>query len=181
MMENHRKHALGHRAFFLFLLRRVRLAVFLFVLTIAAWYSERWLSGWPQAAFWADYAVRVLTLFSIAYFLVILFYTYLEYRFYNYIFTPEAFVVHQGYILRKEVATLYHQIQNVNIERGPSDRLIGVSTIVIILSGMHNDPAHNTITLPGIGKTKARLVQKELLVRARQHAGGNGMRPLPTE
>jgi membrane protein YdbS with pleckstrin-like domain len=181
MMENHRKHALGHRAFLLFLSRRVKFVIFLFVLTCAGWYSERWLASWPQVAYWVDYAVGILALLSLAYFLAVLFYTYLEYRCYNYLFTPEAFVVHQGYIVRKEVATLYHQIQNVNIERGPFDRLFGVSTIVIILSGTHHDPAHNTITLPGLGKTKARLVQKELLTRARQHAsgGGNTGRSLP--
>ena len=173
MMENHRRHTLGHRAFLLFLSRRVKFVIFLFALTVAAWYSERWLSGIPQVAFWVDYAVGILALLSVAYFLLILFYTYLEYRFYTYLFTPEAFVVHQGYILRNEVATLYHQIQNVNIQRGPLDRLVGMSTVIILLSGIQHDPAHSKIILPGLGRTKAKLVQKELLVRARQHVGGD--------
>lgn len=84
-------------------------------------------------------------------------------------FTDEAFMMSSGYMVRSEGAALYHQIQNVNIERGPWDRMAGVSKVVIFLAGSEASTAHNKIVLPAVGKKKAKLVQKELLVRARRH------------
>ena len=75
----------------------------------------------------------------------------------------------QGYVIRNELAALYHQMQNINIQRGPLDRVTGVSQIVIFMTGTEKDAAHNKIVLPGLGMTKAKLVQKELLQRARGH------------
>jgi hypothetical protein len=37
------------------------------------------------------------------------------------------------------------------------------------MTGSEHDAAQNKIVLPAVGKTKAKLVQKELLVRARKH------------
>jgi membrane protein YdbS with pleckstrin-like domain len=166
-MENHHKHSLGHRAFILFLSRRIKFAIFLFALTTGLWYGQRWIP--VDYLIWSNYVVQVILLLSIAYFLMVLFWTYMEYHFYTYMFTDEAFVMTYGYIVRNETAALYHQIQNVNIQRSPLDRVAGVSQIVIFMTGSEKDAAHNKIVLPGVGRTKARLVQKELLVRARKH------------
>ncbi len=164
-------HRLGHRAFVLFLSRRIKFAVFLFLLTAAIWFaSAQWLSG--ISALWGNYAVQVFFLISIAYLLFILLRTYMEYRAYTYSFLRNAFVVTRGYITRTETATLYHQIQNVNIERSMTDRMTGVSSIVIFLAGGQYDSPHNKIVLPAVGARTARLVQKELLLRARRHAMG---------
>lgn len=169
-MENQKKHSLGRRAFILFLSRRIKFAIFLFVLSGAAWYSERWIpSANLEYAIWGDFIVKVLFMLSAAYFLLILFWTYMEYHFYTYMFTDEAFVMTYGYVMRNETAALYHQIQNVNIQRSPLDRIAGVSQIVIFMTGAEKDAGHNKIVLPAVGKTKAKLVQKELLVRARRH------------
>jgi membrane protein YdbS with pleckstrin-like domain len=167
-MENGRKHSLGRRAFLLFFSKRIRLVIFLFVLTGVVWYAGRWL---PAAyAPWGDYAVKLLALLSVVYLLLMLLFTWLEYRVYTYMFTEEAFVMTSGYMIRTELAALYHQIQNVNIQRGPLDRMTGVSKIVIYMAG-ERDSTHNRITLPAVGKKKAKLVQQELLVRARRHSG----------
>ena len=141
--------------------------IFLFVLTAAAWYSERWAPSYYLP--FVQYGVELLALLSVLYFLAILFWTYMEYHFYTYMFTDEAFIMTSGYVMRNEMAALYHQIQNVNIQRSPMDRLAGVSQVVIFMNGSERSGAHNKIVLPAVGKTKARLVQKELLVRARKH------------
>ncbi len=167
MMEDQKKHSLGRRAFLLFLSRRVR-PVFLWIaLSFAAWWSERLLP--PSYAVWADYAARLLLVVASAYGILVLVQSWLEYHYYTYMFTDEAFIMTSGYIMRNEVAALYHQIQNVNIMRSPLDRLIGVSRIIIFLTGSDRDSTHNKIVLPAVGRNKARLVQKELLVRARRH------------
>ncbi len=166
-MDNHHKHSLGHRAFFIFLSRRMKLVIFLFVLTGALWYGERWLPA--DYLLWGDFGVKLLALAGAAYFLIMLFITYLEYRIYTYTFTEEAFIMTSGVAMRSEIAALYHQIQNVNINRSPLDRMMGVSQVIILMTGSDRDAAHNKITLPAVGKSKAKMVQKELLVRARKH------------
>jgi uncharacterized membrane protein YdbT with pleckstrin-like domain len=147
--------------------------IFFFALTVAAWYSERWAP--PYYAPFVDYGVQLLVLFSVLYFLAIILWTYMEYHFYTYMFTDEAFIMTSGYIMRTELAALYHQIQNVSIQRNPLDRLAGVSQIIIFMNGSEKDAAHNKIVLPAVGKTKAKLVQKELLIRARQHMTSNAI------
>ncbi len=176
IMDNHQKHSLGRRAFTFFLLKKIKFAVLLFLLAGGVWYGGRWI---PQSyVAWEGYAMEFLFLAAGAYFLFLLIRAYLEYRYYTFMFTEEAFIVTYGYIVRKEVAALYHQIQNVNINRGPLDRLTGVSQMVIFMTGSERDSiprgdsgfsTHNTIILPTIGKTKAKMVQKELLMRARRH------------
>lgn len=170
-MENYKKHSLGRRAFLLFFSKRIKGVTILFVLAIALWYGERWV---PAAYLpWAGYAVNTLSLFAVLYLLAMLFWTWLEYRFYTYMFTEDAFIMTSGYVIRNEVATLYHQIQNVNIQRRPIDRMIGVSQIVIFMAGGERESLHNKIVLPAVGRTKAGIVQKELLRRARRHAEGS--------
>lgn len=178
-LENYRKYSLGHRAFFLFLSRRIKLVILFFAITAFAWYAERWVPFDYQ--YLAVYIVKILLLLSSAYLFMVLFWTYMEYRFYTFMFTEEAFIMTQGYVVRNELAALYHQIQNVTILRGPLDRLAGVSQIVIFMTGAERDTMHNKIVLPGVGKTKARLVQKELLVRARGHIQSYAPPPPPED
>lgn len=170
-MENYKKHSLGHRAFFLFLSKRIKLVIFFFVLTGFAWYAQRWVP--TNDLYISNYIVEIMALLSAAYFVMVLFWTYMEYRFYTFMFTEEAFIMTAGYVIRNETAALYHQIQNVNIQRGPLDRAVGVSQIVIFMTGNEKESTHNKIVLPGVGKTKAKMVQKELLVRARGHIQGS--------
>jgi uncharacterized membrane protein YdbT with pleckstrin-like domain len=153
----------------------LKLVILFFVLTAAAWYSERWAS--PYYFPFVQYGVELLAVASALYFLAIMLYTYMEYHFYTYMFTDEAFIMTYGYIMRNELAALYHQIQNVNIQRSPLDRMAGVSKVIILMTGSQHDPAHNRIVLPAVGKTKAKLVQQELLTRARRHATGNYPEP----
>ncbi len=166
--ENNKKHRLGHRAFTMFLMRRLKFFIFIVAFTFAAWYAERWLPAQPATyMIWGHYIVQLLAVLTLAYFAFLFLETYLEYRYYTYLFTEEAFMMTSGYMMRAEVAALYHQIQNVNILRSPLDRMIGVSRIVILMTGDKTSP-QNQIILPGVGKKKAKLVQRELLIRARR-------------
>ncbi len=179
-MENHKKHSLGHRAFIFFLSKRLKIPFFMFILVAVFWYTERWIPSGPSFFIWQigqDYITKFFLLMSIAYLVLVLVRTYLEYRYYTYVFTEEAFVMTSGYIMRSEVAALYHQIQNVNINRGILDRLSGVSHVVIFMTGSERGNTHNKIVLPAVGRAKAKLVQKELLVRARNHIAHESPRP----
>ena len=133
VFDGGRTHSLGHRAFFLFLSRRIKLVIFLFVLAAVGWYVERWLPA--MVAPWGDYIVFMLWLLTAAYFLLVLVQTWFEYRYYTYTFTDEAFIMTYGVMVRNEVAALYHQIQNVIIQQTMLDRVAGVSRVIIFMTG----------------------------------------------
>jgi uncharacterized membrane protein YdbT with pleckstrin-like domain len=162
-----KKHSLGQRAFLLFLSRRFMIFAVPFAITFGAWYAERWLP--PAYAFWGMYATQLLLMVSIALFIVVFLRTYFEYRYYTYLFTDDAFIMTYGYVVRNEIATLYHQIQNVNIQRSILDRAVGVSQVIILMTGSDRNAERNQIVLPAVGRRKAKLVQAELLRRARRH------------
>ena len=167
-LEAGKRHSLGQRAFLVFFVGRIKWALFLFALSFGVWYAERWIP--TDYAAWGVYAMEVLFSVSAAYLLFIFLETYLEYRYYTYLFTDDAFIMTYGYVVRNEVATLYHHIQNVNIERSVADRFIGVSKIIILMTGSDRGSGRNQIVLPAVGRRKAKLVQAELLRRARRRA-----------
>ena len=162
-----KKHSLGQRAFILFLFRHTLIILILAAICVGAWYVQRWVPG--DYAIWGDFAFRLLIMISLAIFLMVFLRTYFEYRYYTYLFTEDAFIMTYGYIVRNEIATLYHQIQNVNIQRSILDRAIGVSQVIILMTGSDRDSHRNQIVLPAVGRRKAKLVQAELLRRARRH------------
>ena len=163
-MDDDKKHSLGHRAFFIFLFQRIRWVVITAIIVAGLWYLARFFSGYWLV--WINYGLEIITLLWIAFFLMVLLRAYLEYRYYTYTFTDEAFVITYGVVVRNEIGALYHQIQNVSIQRGVSDRLIGISRLLIFLDG--DESGHAKIMLPAVERKKARLVQKELLVRAKR-------------
>ncbi len=166
-MENDKKYFLGHRAFSIFLLRQLKSALILPIFAFFLWYSERWIPFVYQP--WIDYAARAVFLVGAAYLLFVIIRTRLEYRCYTYTFTDEAFIMTNGFIVRNEFAALYHQIHNVNIRRTVADRMIGVSQLVILMAGLNREGQHAQLILPGVGKKRAKMLQKELLIRAREH------------
>ncbi len=167
-MDFSKQHALGHRAYFLFLAKRIKFSIFLFALTALLWKYPPPASG--EYAIWVQFSIQLLLLISIGFFALVVIRTFLEYRRYTYRFTEEGFMVNQGYFIRNEMAAVYHQIQAVNIKRTPLDRMIGVSQLIIFLAGPEQESHHTKILLPGVGKARAKLIQQELLARARRHA-----------
>lgn len=174
-----RKHSLGHRAFFVFLFQHSRALLIFAAIGIGTLIAERWI---PQAyALWGDFAAQIIAMVGWLVVFMIFLRTYLEYRYYTYLFTDDAFIMTYGYLVRNEIATLYHQIQNVNIQRSIADRMIGVSQIIILMTGSDRGAVggpnaggaggRNQIVLPAVSQRKAKLVQAELLRRARRHAG----------
>lgn len=167
-MVNGKKHSLGQRAFLVFFFPRLKWVVWPAALTVGLWYAERWVPiDYLQ---WGAFATQLALAITIALFVFVFFETYMEYRYYTYLFSDEAFIMTYGYMTRNEVATLYHHIQNVNIERSVLDRAIGVSKLIILMTGSDRATQRNQIVLPAIGRKKARIVQAELLRRARRHA-----------
>ena len=69
VMDTNKKHSLGQRAFIVFLFRRIKFAVLLFIIAFAAWYGERWIPAGSTYAPWGDYAAKMVLLVAVGYFL----------------------------------------------------------------------------------------------------------------
>ena len=165
-LEDHKVHSLGHRAFYFFLFRRLKFIAIIVIVVGLLWYGEGWVP--MEYAPFAFYGAQLATAIGIAILFLIAFRAFLEYRYYTYTFTEEAFLMTYGVIVHRELAAPYHQIQHVILKRTMSDRAVGVSQILIFLAGADQEESQMKIVLPAIGKKKAKLVQKELLVRMRQ-------------
>lgn len=166
-------HRLGGRAFLLFLFRHIGWPVFfLVVLGSARAFEDRV----PGAYFlYADYAIKIALLIAAAFFAFRSIKAYLEYRSYAYRFDEEFFHLSRGYFKRQEIGVVYHQIQTVTIRRGVNDRLMGVSHLIIVMNGNQHQPAE--VLLPALEYEKAKLVQRELLRKARMHASRGSAAP----
>ena len=162
-LETNRVHSLGHRAFYFFLLRRSKLIAIVVIVVGFLWYAERWVP--MEYAPFTSYAVWVAMLVTIAVIFFIAFQAFLEYRYYTYAFTDEAFIMTYGIIVQRELAAPYHQIQHVIIKRSVFERAVGVSQILIFLAGADKEESQMKIVLPAVSGRKAKLVQKELLMR----------------
>jgi membrane protein YdbS with pleckstrin-like domain len=168
-LENHEVHSLGHRAFYLFLFRRTKYIVIVLAVLGLIWYAAvKWVPADYSAI--AFYVAQVASLAAAAILFMIVFRAYLEYRYYTYTFTDQAFLMTSGVIIQREFAAPYHQIQHVIIKRTMSDRAIGVSQILIYLAGADKEESQMKLVLPAISKKKAKLVQGELLARMQQKA-----------
>jgi uncharacterized membrane protein YdbT with pleckstrin-like domain len=162
---------LGPKAFFVFLAEPLRYFIFPILLVVLIGFGRGSVpESYKEWADWAFYGGGGLILLALV---MVSIRTYLEYKAYTYVFDEEAFIVRYGYVVDNEVALLYHQIRNVNIDRYIPDRLFGVSQLKIVMVGSSHENAGKNhpqgMTLPAIQKDKARLVQRELLRRARVH------------
>lgn len=158
---------LGKKAFFLFLTRRAKLAGVVLALTTALWaVSDKFE---PQYAYLAEGAIWMGVLLFILIVLARLAQTFIEYRGFSYKFDKEFFQVNFGYLVKNEIAIVYHHIQNAIVRRDIFDRLIGVSKLVIVMDGS-KEGGKEDIVLPAIDKVQAKLVQKELMRQARIHS-----------
>src|SRR5579872_7142540 len=87
-LENNKKHSLGERAFIIFFFGRVKFLGLLIAVTIGVWYADRWVP--PTYSMWSEYAAHLLLAITVAYFFFVFLETYMEYRYYTYLFTEDA-------------------------------------------------------------------------------------------
>ena len=162
------KEHLGRRAFSIIVSRHARIAVVLFIIAVGAFF-DRHIIGTSQ---FMDQVV----LWSLAFFAFFLAYAFLAgwlvYANYTFSLEDDAFRISQGIFSKKETAIPYRQIRDVNIERGISQQMFGVSTLVILTVGAEGAPSGSNLSegvapvIRNIDKHRALAVQSELLKRA---------------
>lgn len=166
-MDFSKVQRLGPKAYFIFLSKHLKYIILTLLLAVGAWYA-RYIVPESYAdimgtVFWSAVAIGAII---IAYVCI---YNYLEYKAYTYFFGEEAFIVRYGYVVDNEVALMYHHIRNVNIDRYIPDRVMGVSQLQIVMVGTPDEKHAQGMVLPALDRKVARVVQAELLRRARKH------------
>jgi uncharacterized membrane protein YdbT with pleckstrin-like domain len=162
------KEHLGRRAFSIIVSRHARIAIVLFVIAIVAFFARH--------AVGANGYMNQIVLWSLALFTFFLVYAFLVgwlvYTNYTFSLEDDAFRISQGVLSKKETAIPYRQIRDVNIERGISQQMYGVSTLVILTVGAEAAPAGSNLSesvapiIQNIDRHRALEVQSELLKRA---------------
>ena len=100
--------------------------------------------------------------------------TKLTYRFYKYEFREEGFRKESGVIFKKYHTIPYGRIQNVDIYRGISDRILGLSHILIQTAGSSNLHFQEG-RLPGLSVKVAEKLRDELIQRANRMKSSSGV------
>ena len=158
-------HRLGTRAFLLIMAMKSRLVVFTGALLLIWWlFGDKVI---PKAyVIYVDYAFLIALLAWVGLFVFMFLYAFFEYRSQRYRFDDEFFHISRGYFRKSEVGVVYHQIQTITLERSLPARFVGTAHLLIVMTGdmgENQEQAH----LAAIDVHKARLIQKELLRRAR--------------
>ena|GEM_PF-406101 len=83
--------------------------------------------------------------------------------------TNRALEMRYGVVVHRHEAVPYFRVQQIDIERGPVDRLLGLATLVVTTAS-----ASGSGSLPGIAEHEAPLVRQELLLRAAEAIGERG-------
>jgi uncharacterized protein len=84
--------------------------------------------------------------------------------------TPLALELRHGVLVRTHEAVPYFRVQQIDVNQGPLDRMLGLATLQVTTAS-----ASGSASLPGIPAEQAPMVRAELLARAseavKQHEG----------
>ena len=106
----------------------------------------------------------VLCVFVFVFVFVVWILAKLTYRFYRYELREEGFRKESGIVWKKYHTIPYGRIQNVDIYRGISDRILGLSYIFIQTAGRSN-PYFQEGKIPGLSIKMAEQLRDELIQR----------------
>lgn len=177
-LDTNRTHRLGFRAFLLFLGKGIfLLALLAIALGWVWWYGAIYI---PKSyVIYYDYALKLFALILGACFSFVFLRAFMAYQAHVYRFDDEYFHLTKGYLDRHEMGVVYHQIQTVTVRRGIGARLVGLAQLTIVTSG--GQGGVHEVQLPAIDMRKARLIQQELLARAKrsQHGSRAQYQPVP--
>ncbi len=180
-LDTERTHRLGARAFFVFLGWGIFAGIALLLgLGAIWWYGAVYVPR--EYVVYFVYALQLAALCVAGFVVFRLAIAFFAYYAHAYRFDDEYFLIIRGYLDRHETGVVYHQIQTVTVQRPVSARLFGVAHLTIVTSG--GSAETRQVQLPSIAMRKARLIQKELLARAKHGQGQRyepRYRPVPFE
>lgn len=78
----------------------------------------------------------------------------------------EALEVGHGVVIRRSSYVPYHRIQQIDVERGPVERLLGLASLTV-----HTASATTDASIPGLAVDDARALRRHLLEQAGRDDG----------
>jgi hypothetical protein len=82
----------------------------------------------------------------------------LLYRSWGFALDPDALELERGVLTQVETAVPFVRIQHVDTQRGPLDRLLGLSSVVVYTAGSRGAD----VTIPGLAPDRARDLRNRL-------------------
>ena len=159
---------LGKKTFLLFFLKKSGVLFILFgLLSIGIFIESKLTTQEGLIKALKGFNWLVFYIFTSA-FLGILIITWLKYSTYLFALDEHAFRVKYGILNKREITLPYRQIQNVNIERDVSYRILGLSKLGILTAGTEDKDkvGESEGILPALDQKLASYIQAELLKRA---------------
>lgn len=164
---------LGRKTLWLFFLERSSFGILLLVISIAVLIS----SGPPEVHRLLSYlpfavdlgAISVLGFIVALGFLAVAFLiAYLTYRNYRFLLDTDSLKIKRGIFSQEEISIPYRQIQDVDIYRPFSLRLLGLSVIIILTAGQEKagETGESEGLLPAMDNSEVEEIRNELLRRA---------------
>jgi membrane protein YdbS with pleckstrin-like domain len=87
--------------------------------------------------------------------------THLRYRRWWWAAGEEALEIRRGVVLHQASFVPYQRIQQIDLHRGPVDRLVGLTTLILRTAAATTDA-----TIPGVAAEEAEALRHRLLARA---------------
>lgn len=82
----------------------------------------------------------------------------LRYRVWRFALEDDALYLERGVITRVETAVPYVRVQHIDTHRGPVERLVGLSSVVVYTAGSRGAD----VTVPGLAPDRARRLRDRL-------------------
>lgn len=121
---------------------------------LVGWLVGRFLPGWlvPTVPSWALPAI-VVVVGAVGLVLAVL-----RYRVWRYQLQDDALFLVRGVLTRVETAVPYVRVQHIDTHRGPIERLVGLSSVVVYTAGSRGAD----VTVPGLAPERARALRDRL-------------------
>ena len=94
-----------------------------------------------------------------------------RYRRWQFEVQADALYLERGVVTEVETAVPFVRIQHVDTQRGPLERLAGVSSVVLYTAGSRGAD----VTVPGLAPDRADALRERLRELAAQSEGGDGV------
>jgi hypothetical protein len=98
-------------------------------------------------------------------------YALVRYRNWRFDIQEDALYLEHGVLTYVESVVPFVRIQNVDTQRGPLERLVGLSSVVVYTAGVRGAD----VTIPGLPPERARLIRERLRDRAVESERADGV------
>jgi uncharacterized membrane protein YdbT with pleckstrin-like domain len=157
------KRGLGHKTLALIFLKYSGGAVLLIIGIVIALTSSRFVS--PDLAARAETIGTGMAMLGVIAIIGVFSLAWLEYSHYTIALDDSTFRTTHGVLDIEELGFPYRHIHQAKIMRSLADQLLGVSTLVVLVSG-ENVEHEEEIVLPWLDKTLAASIQDALLKKS---------------